>query len=376
MKMLKFLRVRKSKGRIYKEKKQINDFQYDVAKVIYSSNFRKLEYKTQVFFNNANDYYRTRLTHTLEVAQIAKMITSILGLNQDLTEVISLSHDLGHTPFGHAGEDGLNEVLQEFGYPEFSHNVQSVRVVDFLSKRYSDFDGLNLTFEAIDGLIKHNGPIKHSKSHYLDKVARKYNINLQQESSLEAQISSISDDIAYMNHDIEDGYRSKLLSFDDIVSLPIIGEFVKKEYDSRPNDSKKMILYEGINNSIQFMIDDVVQNIYKNVKKHKIESLEDFRAVNKNFANFSSEILEKRMALKEVVFSSLYKSSELSIISFKMRNVIKDLFRFYMNNEICLPNDWKEKIRDCGDKKYLVICDFIAGMTDRYALHLHKEIFY
>ncbi len=373
--MLKFLKINQSKGRVYNENHQINDFQYDVSKVIYSSNFRKLEYKTQVFFNNADDYYRTRLTHTLEVAQIAKIISGVLELNQDLAEVISLMHDIGHTPFGHSGEDGLNEILLKYNFPKFSHNIQSVRIVDFLSKRYNDFDGLNLTFESMDGLIKHNGSIKNNQSKYLDDVAKKYDIDLTKEASLEAQISAISDDIAYINHDIEDGYRSGFLSFDDVVALPIIGDFVKKEYDSRPKDEKKMILYEAINNSIQFMIQDVINNILSKAQEYKIQSLNDFYNVNKNLANFSDDILQKRIVLKEIIFKNLYKNTELSIESFKMKNVVKDLFEFFLSNTNCLPNDWREKIEQ-SNEKHVIICDFISGMTDRYALHLHNRVFH
>ena len=373
--MLKFLRVKKSKGRIYKENNKIDDFQHDAMKVIYSSNFRKLEYKTQVFFNNANDYYRTRLTHTLEVVHISKMICNILDLNQNLTEVISLIHDIGHTPFGHSGEDGLNEVLLKYNFPIFNHNIQSIRVVDFLSKMNSDFDGLNLTYEVLNGLIKHNGPIKDKDNQYLNDVAQRYDIDLNLEASLEAQISSISDDIAYINHDIEDGYRSGLLSFEEIISLPIMGDFVKKEYDVRPNDSKRMILREAINHSRQFMIENVIKNITENVKKHHIESIDDFYKINKNFATFSDDALKEKIALKKVIFDNLYKNSELLITSFKMQNVIKDIFEFYLFNENCLPEDWRGKIEKLDDKKYLVICDFIAGMTDRYALHLYERIF-
>ena len=372
--MLKFLRIEKSKGRIYKENNKIDDFQHDAMKIIYSSNFRKLEYKTQVFFNNANDYYRTRLTHTLEVAQICKMICSILGLNGGLSEVISLIHDIGHTPFGHSGEDGLNEILLKYKFPTFNHNIQSIRVVDLLSKMSDDFCGLNLTYEVMDGLIKHNGAIQNNENNYLNHIAQKYNIDLSVESSLEAQISSISDDIAYINHDIEDGYRSRLLSFDDIASLPIIGDFIQKEYNNKSIDSKKMILKEAINISRQFMIDDVIKNIYEKIQKYQIHSLEDFFAVNQNFATFSEDVSSKKLALKKIIFDNLYKSSELSITAFKMKNVVKDLFEFYLFNENCLPNDWRDKIKNC--EKYLVICDFIAGMTDRYALHLHERIFH
>jgi dGTPase len=374
--MLKFLRIDKSKGRIHKENNKIDDFQHDAMKVIYSSNFRKLEYKTQVFFNNADDYYRTRLTHTLEVVHISKMICNILGLNSDLVEVISLIHDIGHTPFGHSGEDGLNEILQKYQYPIFNHNIQSIRVVDLLSSMSNEFDGLNLTYEVIDGLLKHNGPIEKTENKYLLDVAQRYKIDLTIQASLEAQISSISDDIAYINHDIEDGYRSGLLSFDEIVSLPIMGDFVKKEYDFNPQNLKKMILREAINRSRQFMIENVIKNIYENVTKYQVKSLNDFYKVNKNFATFSDDALKEKIALKKIIFDNLYKNNELLITSYKMKNVVKDLFEFYLFNENCMPDDWREKIKKCDNKKSLVICDFIAGMTDRYSLYLHDRIFH
>jgi dGTPase len=378
--MLSFLKINSDNSgrRLFPEifpENKTSPYQLDTIRITYSTSFRKLEYKTQVFFNNEGDYYRTRLTHTLEVAQISKIMTRILDLNSDLAEATSLIHDIGHTPFGHCGEDGLNDALVKYNYSKFNHNIQSLRIIDLLDKRYCDFDGLNLTSDTIEGILKHNGPIKNNQNAYLNEISRKYNINLEKIGSLEAQIASIADDIAYTNHDIEDGYRANILTFDDLKNLPIIGEFIKsKLLEHRDSQSQKMIIYETINSSIDFMIDDVITNIQKSVEKNNIKSLNDFFTHNETIAKFSDEVYQKCKIIRDYLFKNLYNNPEMALKRYKMRNIVTNLFHFYMENHNCLPTEWQERIK-IEDDNHIVICDFIAGMTDRYALKINEKIF-
>lgn len=367
-----------SRGRLYKEEEPnsaVSIYQIDIMRVTYSTSFRKLEYKTQVFFNNEGDYYRTRLTHTFEVAQIARILSTILGVNSELAEVIALTHDLGHTPFGHSGEDGLNFALKTRNLPAFNHNTQSVRIVDKLEKRYCKFDGLNLSFESMDGLIKHNGPIKiEDQSNYLKEIANKYGIDLGQITHLEGQIAAISDDIAYTNHDIEDGYRAGILQFKDLLELPIIGECIKLQMEKDCDfKSEKMMMYEGINCSIDIMINDVVDNTKAKIDKYGIKSRDDFFQINQTIAGFSDKIFNDCKKIREYLLGRFYKNPEMSLKRNKMRKVICILFEFFLQYPECLPFDWQERVEIEQDIT-LVVLDFIAGMTDRYALSIYEKI--
>lgn len=378
--MLSFLKTdsSQSRGRLYEEdmsNSRLSPYQIDAVRVTYSTSFRKLEYKTQVFFNNEGDYYRTRLTHSFEVAQISKIISKILGLNTELSEVVSLIHDLGHTPFGHSGEDGLNETLKKRNLSQFSHNIQSVRIVERLEKRYCNFDGLNLFFETMDGLIKHNGPIKkENQTEYLRTVAQNYNINLEIVTHLEGQIAAISDDIAYTNHDIEDGYRGGILKFEELLELPIIGKCIYEQNKKYGADkSKKMILYEAINHSIDLMINDVINNVLKKVKKYNICSLEDFFKMNETLAEFSDEICDSCKIIRKYLLDNFYTNPEMSLKRYKMKKVIGELFEFFMDNPSCLPFDWQNRMKNEPDIS-VVVLDFVSGMTDRYALNTYEKI--
>jgi dGTPase len=296
-------------------------------------------------------------------------------LDSDLAEAIALTHDLGHTPFGHSGEDGLNYALSQHNYPKFNHNIQSIRTVDLLDKRYCDFDGLNLTFDTIEGIVKHNGPIKDNQNKYLNDLSQRYSIDLGKIGSLEAQIASIADDIAYTNHDIEDGYRAKILTFDGLRELPIIGNFIElKLIEHENSQTQKMIIYEAINSSIDFMIDDVINNIQKAVKANNIRSLDDFYRYNKTIARFSDDVYQQCKIIREYLFKNLYNNSNMALKRYKMRNIVVNLFNFYIENQNCLPQEWQNRL-NMNEENHVIVCDFIAGMTDRYALSMYKEIF-
>lgn len=379
--MLPFLKTEESQthGRLHYEEcinNNLSCYHVDTIRVTYSTSFRKLEYKTQVFFNNEGDYYRTRLTHSLEVAQISKIICKMLGLNSELSEVISLIHDMGHTPFGHAGEDGLNNIFKKRNLYKFNHNEQSVRVVDKLEKRYCSFNGLNLSYETIDGLLKHNGIIKYNEqSNYIKRITERYKIDPERITHLEGQVSSISDDIAYTNHDIEDGYRSGILKFEELLELPIIGECIlQQEKKYRNNKSDKMILYEAINQSIDIFINDVIEVTLKNIKEHNIRSREDLFANNKITVRFSDQVFRDCKIIREYLLRNFYKHPEMSLKRYKMMKVIGILFEFFSDNPNCLPFDWQDRIQNQEDDITIIITDFIAGMTDRYALDIYEKI--
>ena len=316
-----------TRGRIFPEKEDLyrSCYQRDRDRIIYSGAFRKLQYKTQVFINYENDYYRTRLTHSLEVAQIARSLSRRLCVNEDLTEAISLAHDLGHPPFGHAGEEALNEMTKH--YLGFDHNVQALRILTFLEKRYLKFDGINLTWEAMEGVAKHNGPItgKHcvnpgKRIHkFMLDYDRDYKLDLDSFSSVEAQIAAISDDIAYNMHDIDDGIRAKILVVDELLELPFIGGILKKIIDNNTeyNISNNKIIHEFLRQSVDIMIEDIISNVKSNVKQYNISSQNDVRNLGKVFVGFSIEMMQYNANIKSFLKSKLYNHYRVKRVKIK-----------------------------------------------------------
>ncbi|MGN7619196.1 MAG: dGTP triphosphohydrolase [Ehrlichia sp.] len=303
-----------TRGRIFKEDCCNNCYQVDRDRIIYSSSFRKLQYKTQVFINYESDYYRTRLTHSLEVAQIAMSLSRRLHFNEDLAVAISLAHDLGHPPFGHAGEEALNDVaVHHLG---FDHNIQALRILTFLEKRYAKFDGMNLTWETIEGVAKHNGPIIGERAVNSNKKIHKfmldydadYKLDLYDFSSAEAQIAAISDDIAYNIHDIDDGIRAKILVIEELLELPLIGEVFKKVIDDNLEFvmSDNRIISEFLRKTVDIMIEDIVLQVTNNVEKYGISSQNDIRKLGEMFVNFSAEMNRYKITLQNFLRSKLY----------------------------------------------------------------------
>jgi dGTPase len=358
-----------------------SEFSDDKARIIFSNAFRKLAYKTQVFFNNFGDYNRTRLTHSLETSEISKTICKFLCLSTELSECISLCHDLGHTPFGHSGEDGLNLALKEFGFESFNHNIQSIKIVTSLEKKYSASSGFNLDSKILSGLLAHNGSVKNQEKFiskkdfdFLCRLCKNHDINPNFQTHLEGQISSISDDIAYTNHDIEDGFRANFLKLEDLVTLPIIGEFLENEL--KKDLSKKQIMYNLIVYLTNFMILDCIKNFLSKLESLKISSLEQILNLDYQIFNFSDEMKSSRAEIKKFLFRNFYENPELMTQSIKMRNIIRSLFIFYFENPSCLPFEWQEIIQESSEaKKHEIITDFIAGMTDRFAISTYNQIF-
>jgi len=362
-----------SKGRLFKE----NDADYnrspyerDRSRVIHSSSFRKLKFKTQVFIESESDYYRTRLTHSLEVSQISRSICRLLKLNEDLGETVALAHDLGHPPFGHNGEKALNLSMKDHG--GFNHNDQTLRVLTHIEKRHPDFDGLNLTWESLEGIVKHNGILLSNIPFHTKLYNHKHDLFLSKQPFLESQIAAISDDIAYNNHDVEDAIRAGLLSIDqlqeDIFFNKIINQ-LKKEYNNIIND--KLLMFQVLRKSMSLMIEDVYNQTNQNILDLDIKTNEDFQNHNNFIVSFSPNMQSKAKDIKSFLFDNVYNHQNLIEKRQNVEKIISDLFKYFYNSPNKLPDDW----RSIDEPIERIICDYISGMTDRYASRLHKDLY-
>tara|TARA_B100000214_G_scaffold241326_1_gene176739 strand:+ start:83 stop:1201 length:1119 start_codon:yes stop_codon:yes gene_type:complete len=361
----------KSKGRIFKEysSKYRSPFQRDRDRIIHSASFRRLKHKTQVFVNTEGDHYRTRITHSMEVAQIARSIARYLNLNEDLSETLSLAHDLGHTPFGHAGEEALNECMEDYG--GFDHNLQTLRVVMFLENKYLKFNGLNLSIETLEGLLKHNGPIDDlNLVENLIGVKRfKKMINFNTYPSLEAQISSISDDIAYNNHDIQDGINANLFKLEELVEINFFKDIYKKYKNKINKQNYKVATYQVIRDSIDIMIKDLIKNTKNNLRLNKVKNYKDINKTSFLMVDFSEKIKNSENEIRFFLKTKMYNNKNVLIKNDKGKIIIKRLFNKIIKN----PKKFIKNIQLANDK-YRNISDFISGMTDRYAINLYNNI--
>ncbi|MDO8525874.1 MAG: deoxyguanosinetriphosphate triphosphohydrolase [Candidatus Omnitrophota bacterium] len=356
---------RATKGRIYKEKEHAyrSCYQRDKDRIIYSTAFRRLEYKTQVFVNHEGDYYRTRLTHTLEVAQIAKSIARALSLNEDLVEAISLAHDLGHTPFGHSGEDALNEIMRDYG--GFDHNTQGLRVVDLLEERYPDFPGLNLTHEVREGIIKHSTPFDRPRPSTL--------FESKDSPILEIQVVDIADEIAYDNHDLDDGITSGLIKEEDLSSLKLWAGKEKEFGKKFPGVKGEIKKYQIIRSLIDVQVTDIIARAEANIRKFRIRGSEDAARVPERIVAVSKEMQAFRGPMREFLTDNLYHHYRVVRMSNKAARFITSLFNVYFDKPEQLPPTTKRRLKKEDERR--VICDYIAGMTDRYALDEYKKFF-
>ena len=361
----------KSKGRIFKEplNQYRTPFQRDRDRIIHSAPFRRLKHKTQVFVNTEGDHYRTRITHSIEVAQIARSISRYLKLNDDIAETLSLAHDLGHTPFGHAGEEALNECMINHG--GFDHNLQTLRIVMFIENKYLKFKGLNLTLETLDGLIKHNGPvIDNTKINRLIGIDNfKNKINFKKYPSLEAQISSLSDDIAYNNHDIQDGIRAKLFSLKDLIEIDFFNEIYKSQKRYIKGKSQNILIYQIIRDSINLMVKDLINSTIKNIQRYKIKNIKNVYNFSDNLVMFSNKFKKIEQDIKFFLRLNMYDNKKVLIKNNNGKKIIKNLF----NKISKKPSKYltREQLK-MG--KFRAISDYISGMTDRYAINLYSNI--
>lgn len=370
-----------SRGRLIAEKEcdMRTPHQRDRDRIIHSVAFRRLEYKTQVFVNHEGDHYRNRLTHSLEVSQLARGLARSLKLNEDLAEALALAHDLGHTPFGHAGEDGLNEAMKEWG--GFDHNAQTIRILTQLEQRYADFDGLNLTWETLEGVAKHNGPlIGTPKSKPLPRALKQYaeqqDLELHSYASAEAQIAAIADDIAYNNHDLDDGLRAGFFKLEDLLGLPLLGDLIKEVQQAHPMLSNQRQSHEVIRRLINRMVGDVMTTTRLRVQQHRIASADNVRHLGMQLVTFSKEMDEVNRSIKSYLFKHMYRHFKVNRMSSKAKRVIKAMFEFFHAEPNCLPTVWYAQTDGAKTQRTAeVVADFIAGMTDRFALEEHARIF-
>ncbi|PWC84951.1 deoxyguanosinetriphosphate triphosphohydrolase [Azospirillum sp. TSH100] len=358
-------------------------FQRDRDRIVHSGAFRRLKHKTQVFVYHEGDYYRTRLTHSLEVAQIARSISRTLGLNEDLAEAVALAHDLGHTPFGHAGEEALNACMEPFG--GFAHNDQTLRILTRLERRYAEFDGLNLTWEALEGVVKHNGPLLpllpgHRLPTTIAAFQGDWDLELHTNPGAEAQVAALADDIAYNNHDIDDGLRAGLFTVDEVAELPLVGPLVREVCDRYPGLERSRLIHETIRRMINAMVVDLVTETRRRLAEHRPGSAAELRALPLAMVSFSDGMLEAQRPLRAFLRQRMYRHYRVNREMSKCKRVVRALFQLFMDEPNTLPTEWQRDIaKNGGDADLAVrarhVADYIAGMTDRYALAEHDRLF-
>jgi dGTPase len=374
-----------SRGRLFPGEDSLtrSEFQRDRDRIVHTTAFRRLKHKTQVFISPDGDHYRTRLTHTIEVAQIARALARALKLDEDLAEGVALVHDFGHTPFGHTGEDALHEVMLPYG--GFDHNAQSLRVVTKLERRYADFDGLNLTWESLEGLVKHNGPLLGPSAHGGEKPVPQpildycalHDLELASFASLEAQMAAISDDIAYNTHDIDDGLRSGLLTFEMLEEVPFLAGLMRDVSDRYPGLEASRFVHEIMRRQITRMVEDVIGVTQANLAVLKPESAGDIRAAGRVTATFSPDMAQTDKAIKKLLFSRIYRHPEIMRIRAGASQIVADLFGAYMSDPSLMRSHyWVNHIAGLGEAaRARHVADYLAGMTDTYAVRTHSELF-
>lgn len=363
-----------SRGRLTREAESPTRtcFQRDRDRIVHSGAFRRAKHKTQVFVYHEGDYFRTRLTHSLEVAQIARSIARALGLDEDLAEAVALAHDLGHTPFGHAGEDILNELMKDYG--GFDHNAHALRIVTALEHRYADFDGLNLTWETLEGLIKHNGPLKDTSGPIAD-YCKIHDLEPNTWASLEAQVAALSDDIAYNNHDIDDGLRAGLFTIEDLMELPLVGATFKEVLTKYPGLEHGRLVHESIRRMISFMVNDVLEETNRRLSVSGVRSAEDVRAHGGVIATFSDAMAREDQVVKDFLFKNMYRHYRVNRMTSKAKRVVRELFELFLGEPEVLPPDWQQGTDGAGGRATAsIVCDYIAGMTDRFAIEEHRSL--
>ena len=368
-----------SRGRLHPEPESATRtaFQRDRDRIIHCAAFRRLEYKTQVFVYHEGDYYRTRLTHSLETAQIARSICRVLGLNEDLAEALALAHDLGHTPFGHAGEDALSEAMADYG--GFDHNTQTLRILTQLEERYAVFDGLNLTWETLEGTVKHNGPLLPAENG-LPPAIQRYNdshdLELATYPGPEAQVAAIADDIAYNNHDGDDGLRAGLFDLDELGDVALVGPIFAAVRQSYPNLNQSRLVHEAVRHMIGVMVDDILAESRGRLAASGCASAAEVRALGRPVIAFSEEMAANDRSLKKFLYRRMYRHYKVNRMASKARRVVQELFSLFVAEPECLPDDWRARCDAAGSRETArAVADYIAGMTDRFAFLEHQRLF-
>jgi dGTPase len=371
-----------TRGRLHAEPESPtrSPFQRDRDRIIHSTAFRRLKHKTQVFVYHEGDHYRTRLTHSLEVSQIARTICRVLRLDEDLGEAVALAHDLGHTPFGHAGEEALHAAMKDHG--GFDHNAQTLRILTKLEDRYAEFNGLNLTWEALEGAVKHNGPLVKPGRTLADLPAaiveycRDQDLELDGYAGPEAQVAALSDDIAYNNHDIDDGLRAGLFDVNDLRDLPLVGETFAHVAHKYPGLSQTSLIHESVRRIINAMVEDLIAESGRRLKELAPKSVADIRTAGRPVAAFSEAMARTEKTIKAFLYKRMYEHWRLNRSHAKARLVVTDLFTLLFGDPACLPSPWRERAEQAlSGPRARIVADYIAGMTDRFALDEHRRLF-
>jgi dGTPase len=374
-----------SRGRLYREQMSSfrSPFQRDRDRIIHSSAFRRLKHKTQVFVEHEGDYYRTRLTHTIEVAQVARTIAGVLGLNTDLAEAVALAHDLGHTPFGHTGEDAMEALMAPYG--GFDHNAQALRIVTRLERHYADFDGLNLTWECLEGIAKHNGPVtgpnadaKHKGPlpYALAEVNALWDLELSTHASAEAQVAAIADDVAYSHHDLHDGLRSGLFTEDDLMELPVTGPAFAEVDRLYPGLDRMRRRHEALRRVFGRMVEDVIAVAKNRIASANPQSVQDIRDLGMTVIRFSKPLYQELKAIRSFLFTRMYRAPSVMAERARVTEVINALFPLFMADPSLMPTEWQADVKAARDQVALarIVADYVAGMTDRFALLEHTRL--
>ena len=365
-----------SRGRLVPEEESAfrSCYQRDRDRIIHSSAFRRLKHKTQVFVEHEGDYFRTRLTHSIEVAQVARTISGVLGLNQELTEAVALAHDLGHTPFGHTGEDALDALMQPYG--GFDHNAQAVRIVTALERHYAEFDGLNLTWDTLEGIAKHNGPVTGDLPYALADYNARHDLELDTHASAEAQVAALADDVAYNNHDLHDGLRAGLFTEDDIQALPIVGPCYAEVDAKYPGLDPYRRRHEALRRVFGVMVADVIDTSRRLLAEASPRCAADVRHLGRPVIRFSDAMWRDLRQIRTFLFTRMYRAPTVMEMRAKVTHVVEELFPFYLAKPEYLPERWRVDVDAAQDEESLarLVSDYIAGMTDRFALQQHARL--
>lgn len=365
-----------SRGRLFNEEESSfrSCFQRDRDRIIHAGAFRRLKHKTQVFVEHEGDYFRTRLTHSIEVAQVARTIAGALGLNDELTEAVALAHDLGHTPFGHTGEDALDLMMEPYG--GFDHNAQALRIVTSLENHYAEFDGLNLTWETLEGIAKHNGPVTGKLPYALSAYNDRHDLELHTHASAEAQVAALSDDIAYNNHDLQDGLRAGLFTEAEIAELPIIGKAYAEVDAAYPDLHPNRRKHEALRRVFGVMVADVIDTSRGVLTDASPASVEELRLLGMQVIRFSDECWADLRIIRDFLFQRMYRAPSVMKMRSEVTEVVKRLFALYLDDPMQLPTSWHDELKACDSQAEVArkVADYVSGMTDRYALQAHERL--
>ncbi|WP_171212713.1 deoxyguanosinetriphosphate triphosphohydrolase [Ruegeria sp. HKCCA5426] len=366
----------RARGRLVPEEESSfrSCFQRDRDRIIHASAFRRLKHKTQVFVEHEGDSYRTRLTHSIEVAQVARTIAGALALNPELTEAVALAHDLGHTPFGHTGEDALHAIMQPYG--GFDHNAQAIRIVTKLERHYAEFDGCNLTWETLEGIAKHNGPVSGALPWALAECTEAFDLELHTHASAEAQVAALSDDIAYNNHDLLDGLRADLFTDEEIQCLPIVGECYAGVDRKYPTLDPYRRRHEALRRVFGVMVSDVIDTSAMLIAESGAQSVEEIRDLGRPVVRFSDGLWAQLKEIRAFLFTRMYRAPSVMEVRAEVSRIVEELFPIYLNDPKQMPERWHADIEAAADETSLarIVSDYIAGMTDRFAIQDHARL--